>query len=99
MTLAGDTSALAFDLSKVPSPEAAPRLQALTLSLAERVCNLERRLAGTVCVGTLLFLGDMLLQTLLALTEMSWLSLSCRRDCHQPHEEHPASRHSVLLTR
>ncbi|EDL93579.1 similar to hypothetical protein MGC36831 (predicted), isoform CRA_a [Rattus norvegicus] len=47
MTLSGDTSALAFDLSKVPSPEAAPRLQALTLSLAEHVCNLERRLAAT----------------------------------------------------
>lgn len=46
MTLSGDTSALAFDLSKVPSPEAAPRLQALTLSLAEHVCNLERRLAA-----------------------------------------------------
>ncbi|XP_034360260.1 protein PAXX isoform X2 [Arvicanthis niloticus] len=46
MTLAGDASALAFDLSKVPSPEAAPRLQALTLSLAERVCNLERQLAA-----------------------------------------------------
>ncbi|XP_006981086.1 protein PAXX isoform X2 [Peromyscus maniculatus bairdii] len=46
MTLSGDTSALTFDLSKVPSPEAAPKLQALTLSLAERVCNLERRLAA-----------------------------------------------------
>ncbi|XP_075841527.1 protein PAXX isoform X1 [Microtus pennsylvanicus] len=45
MTLSGDTSALAFDLSKVPSPEAAPKLQALTLSLAERVYNLEKRLA------------------------------------------------------
>ncbi|XP_055456424.1 protein PAXX isoform X4 [Psammomys obesus] len=45
MTLSGDTSALTFDLSKVPSQEAALRLQALTLSLAERVCNLERRLA------------------------------------------------------
>lgn len=55
MTLLGDTSALAFDLSKVPSPEAAPRLQALTLSLAERVCGLERRLAGTACVGTCTF--------------------------------------------
>lgn len=55
MTLSGNTSALAFDLSKVPSPEAAPRLQALTLSLAEHVCNLERRLAGTVCVGTCTF--------------------------------------------
>lgn len=46
ITLSGDTPALAFDLSKVPSPEAAPRLQALTLSLAEHVCNLERRLAA-----------------------------------------------------
>ncbi|XP_055456422.1 protein PAXX isoform X2 [Psammomys obesus] len=46
MTLSGDTSALTFDLSKVPSQEAALRLQALTLSLAERVCNLERRLAA-----------------------------------------------------
>ncbi|XP_060245590.1 protein PAXX isoform X2 [Meriones unguiculatus] len=45
MTLSGDTSALTFDLSKVPSPEAALRLQALTLSLAKRVCNLERQLA------------------------------------------------------
>ncbi|XP_057611133.1 protein PAXX isoform X1 [Chionomys nivalis] len=50
MTLSGDTSALAFDLSKVPSPEAAPKLQALTLSLAERVYNLEKRLAvGCPC--------------------------------------------------
>lgn len=46
MTLSGDTSTLAFDLSKVPSPEAAPKLQALTLSLAERVYNLEKRLAA-----------------------------------------------------
>ncbi|XP_036041115.1 protein PAXX isoform X2 [Onychomys torridus] len=46
MTLSGDTSALTFDLSKVPRTEAAPKLQALTLSLAERVYNLERRLAA-----------------------------------------------------
>ncbi|XP_052578825.1 protein PAXX isoform X1 [Peromyscus californicus insignis] len=46
MTLSGDAPALTFDLSKVPSPEAAPKLQALTLSLAERVFNLERRLAA-----------------------------------------------------
>ncbi|XP_062938565.1 protein PAXX isoform X3 [Cynocephalus volans] len=45
LTLSGGPSALAFDLSKVPSAEAAPRLQALTLGLAERVCCLERRLA------------------------------------------------------
>lgn len=52
MTLSGDTSALAFDLSKVPSPEAAPKLQALTLNLAERVYNLEKRLAGRMYVST-----------------------------------------------
>ncbi|XP_051022173.1 protein PAXX [Acomys russatus] len=46
MTLSGDTSALTFDLSKVSSPEAALRLQALTFSLAERVCNLEKQLAA-----------------------------------------------------
>ncbi|XP_008840125.1 protein PAXX isoform X1 [Nannospalax galili] len=46
LTLSEDPSALAFDLSKVPGPEAATRLQALTLSLAERVCNLERQLAA-----------------------------------------------------
>nr|XP_021527128.1 protein PAXX isoform X3 [Aotus nancymaae] len=45
LTLSGGPSPLAFDLSKVPGPEAAPRLQALTLDLAQRVCSLERRLA------------------------------------------------------
>ncbi|XP_054377227.1 protein PAXX isoform X1 [Pongo abelii] len=46
LTLSGGPSALAFDLSKVPGPEAAPRLQALTLGLAKRVWSLERRLAA-----------------------------------------------------
>ncbi|XP_020037489.1 protein PAXX isoform X2 [Castor canadensis] len=46
LTLSGGPLALAFDLSKVPGPEAAARLQALTLGLAERVCSLERRLAA-----------------------------------------------------
>ncbi|KAM6182905.1 protein PAXX isoform 2-T2 [Erethizon dorsatum] len=46
LTLSGPPWTLTFDLSKVPSPEAAPRLQALTLGLAERVCNLEQRLAA-----------------------------------------------------
>ncbi|XP_031225212.1 protein PAXX isoform X2 [Mastomys coucha] len=70
MTLSGDTSAVAFDLSKVPSSEAAPRLQALTLSLAEHVCDLERRLAAaeetassprknTQPAGTQLFLPEL----------------------------------------
>ncbi|XP_054440743.1 protein PAXX isoform X2 [Pteronotus mesoamericanus] len=45
LTLAGGPSALGFELSKVPDPEAASRLQALTLGLAERVCSLERQLA------------------------------------------------------
>ena len=46
LTLSGGPSALELDLSKVPGPEAASRLQALTLALAERVCSLEQRLAG-----------------------------------------------------
>ena len=46
LTLSGGPSALELDLSKVPGPEAASRLQTLTLGLAERVCSLERRLAG-----------------------------------------------------
>ncbi|XP_043326155.1 protein PAXX isoform X4 [Cervus elaphus] len=46
LTLSGGPSALELDLSKVPGPEAASRLQALTLDLAERVCSLEQRLAG-----------------------------------------------------
>ncbi|XP_064146776.1 protein PAXX isoform X2 [Loxodonta africana] len=46
LTLSSGPSTLTFDLSKVPGPEAAPRLQELTLGLAERVCRLEQRLAG-----------------------------------------------------
>ncbi|XP_043326159.1 protein PAXX isoform X8 [Cervus elaphus] len=46
LTLSGGPSALELDLSKVPGPEAASRLQALTLDLAERVCSLEQRLAA-----------------------------------------------------
>ncbi|XP_036892501.1 protein PAXX isoform X2 [Sturnira hondurensis] len=45
LTLSGGPSTLDFELSKVPGPEAAPRLQALTLGLAERVCSLEQQLA------------------------------------------------------
>ncbi|XP_071076884.1 protein PAXX isoform X1 [Desmodus rotundus] len=44
LTLSGGPSTLDFELSKVPGPEAAPRLQTLTLGLAERVCSLERQL-------------------------------------------------------
>ncbi|XP_057355255.1 protein PAXX isoform X4 [Manis pentadactyla] len=50
LTLSGGPKVLDFDLSKVPGPEAASRLQALTLGLAERVCSLEQRLAGRVGV-------------------------------------------------
>ncbi|XP_070312261.1 protein PAXX isoform X1 [Odocoileus virginianus] len=46
LTLSGGPSALELDLSKVPGPEAASRLQALMLGLAERVCSLEQRLAA-----------------------------------------------------
>nr|XP_021546706.1 protein PAXX isoform X4 [Neomonachus schauinslandi] len=48
LTLSGGPSALDFDLSKVPGPEAASRLQALTLSLAAQVCTLKSQLAGGV---------------------------------------------------
>lgn len=53
LTLSGGPSTLAFDLSKVPGAEATPRLQALTLGLAERVCSLEQQLAGRVGTCTL----------------------------------------------
>ncbi|XP_042526188.1 protein PAXX [Dipodomys spectabilis] len=46
LTISGGPSTLAFDLAKVPGPEAATRLQTLTLGLAERVCSLERQLAA-----------------------------------------------------
>ncbi|XP_047556737.1 protein PAXX isoform X7 [Lutra lutra] len=46
LTLSGGSSALDFDLSKVPGPEAASRLQALTLRLADQVCTLTRQLAA-----------------------------------------------------
>ncbi|XP_036116637.1 protein PAXX [Molossus molossus] len=46
LALSGGPSALEFELSKVPGPEAASRIQALTLGLAERVCSLERQLAA-----------------------------------------------------
>ncbi|XP_006863854.1 PREDICTED: uncharacterized protein C9orf142 homolog [Chrysochloris asiatica] len=46
LTLSGEPATLTFELSKVPGPEAAPKLQALTLGLAERVCRLEQQLAA-----------------------------------------------------
>lgn len=46
LILSGGPRALELELAKVPAAEAAPRLRALTLGLAERVCSLERRLAA-----------------------------------------------------
>ncbi|XP_036607636.1 protein PAXX isoform X1 [Trichosurus vulpecula] len=46
LTISREAETLTFNLSKVPSPEAAPRLQALMLGLAEQVCRLERQLAA-----------------------------------------------------
>ncbi|KAM8943963.1 protein PAXX isoform 1-T1 [Lycaon pictus] len=51
LTLPGGPSAVDLNLSRVPGPEAASRLQALTLSLAEQVCILKRQLAGGVRRG------------------------------------------------
>ncbi|XP_004613434.1 protein PAXX [Sorex araneus] len=68
LTLSEGPSALHFELSKVPASEAASRIQALTLALAERVCSLEQRLAAVEtaasprksprAVGPQLFLQD-----------------------------------------
>ncbi|XP_072489172.1 protein PAXX [Notamacropus eugenii] len=46
LTISREAKTLTFDLFKVPSPEAAPQLQALMLGLAEQVCRLERQLAA-----------------------------------------------------
>nr|XP_020837480.1 protein PAXX isoform X2 [Phascolarctos cinereus] len=46
LTISREAETLTFNLSKVPSPEAAPRLQALMLGLAEQVCRLKRQLAA-----------------------------------------------------
>ncbi|XP_004677869.1 PREDICTED: protein PAXX [Condylura cristata] len=46
LTLSEGAQALDVPLSKVPASRAASRLQALTLGLAARVCDLERRLAA-----------------------------------------------------
>uniref|UniRef100_A0A7N5KQ65 PAXX non-homologous end joining factor n=1 Tax=Ailuropoda melanoleuca TaxID=9646 RepID=A0A7N5KQ65_AILME len=51
LTLSGGPSALDFDLRKVPAPEAASRLQALTLRLADQVCTLKRQLEAVQVTG------------------------------------------------
>ncbi|XP_026345942.1 protein PAXX isoform X2 [Ursus americanus] len=51
LTLSGGASALDFDLHKVPAPEAASRLQALTLRLADQVCTLKRQLEAVQVTG------------------------------------------------
>ncbi|XP_074145194.1 protein PAXX isoform X2 [Sminthopsis crassicaudata] len=45
LTISKEEKTLTFDLSKVPHCEAAPRLQALMLGLAEQARGLERQLA------------------------------------------------------
>ncbi|XP_068963624.1 protein PAXX isoform X2 [Petaurus breviceps papuanus] len=47
LTISREAETLTFNLSKVPSTEAAPQLQALMLGLAEQVCKLERQLADS----------------------------------------------------
>ncbi|XP_074145193.1 protein PAXX isoform X1 [Sminthopsis crassicaudata] len=46
LTISKEEKTLTFDLSKVPHCEAAPRLQALMLGLAEQARGLERQLAA-----------------------------------------------------
>lgn len=97
LSLSGGPSALGFDLSKVPGPEAASRLQALTLGLAERVCSLEQRLAGGVGGG-----GG-------STPQPHWRRLptppflpalpSCRGESYQLQDERSAGGASAVLTR
>ncbi|XP_007475463.1 protein PAXX isoform X1 [Monodelphis domestica] len=46
LTISRGAETLTFELSKVPSLEAAPQLQALMLGLAEQACRLEKQLAA-----------------------------------------------------
>ncbi|XP_047556738.1 protein PAXX isoform X8 [Lutra lutra] len=93
LTLSGGSSALDFDLSKVPGPEAASRLQALTLRLADQVCTLTRQLAGAV--------GGQCPEPSLGPVPASACTLgffpSCGGDSCQPQKE-PWSGASVPLT-
>ncbi|XP_016042939.1 protein PAXX isoform X3 [Erinaceus europaeus] len=68
LSFSDGASTLHFVLSKVPGTEAAPRLQALTLGLAQRVCSLEQQLAevktyspkkSSQLVGPSFFLPDL----------------------------------------
>lgn len=95
LTLSGGPLALDLNLSKVPGPEAASRLQALTLGLAERICSLERQLTGEVEGGAPRSL------TRVPLPEPPFLAVfpSCRGDSCQPQEEPSADGASAVLTR
>ncbi|XP_044938694.1 protein PAXX isoform X1 [Mustela putorius furo] len=95
LTLSGGPSALDFALSKVPGPEAASRLQALTLRLADQVCTLTRQLAGTVggCAQSLHWAPPPLAPALWAFFP------SCGGDSCQPQKEPLSGGTSALLTR
>lgn len=84
-----------FELSKVPGPEAASRLQALTLRLADQVCTLTRQLAGAAggCAQSLPWAPPPLAPALLAFFP------SCGGDSCQPQKEPLCGGASALLTR
>lgn len=93
LSLSDGASTLHFVLSKVPGTEAAPRLQALTLSLAQRVCSLEQQLAGSERAPLTL--------TRLPLPMSSFLAFlpRCRGENLQPQEELPVGRAFIFFTR
>lgn len=93
LSLSEGASTLDFDLSKVPGTEATPRLRALTLGLAQRVCSLEQQLAGSV--------GSPRTLTAVPLPVPSFLAClpSCRGEKLQPQEELPVGGAFSLLTR
>lgn len=94
LTVSGGPLALDLNLSKVPGPEAATRLQALTLGLAERVCSLERRLTGANEGGhPAASRGPPSRASILGCFPR------CRGDSCQPQEELSAGGASAVLTR
>lgn len=97
LSLSGGPSVLGFDLSKVPGPEAASRLQALTLGLAERVRSLEQRLAGGMGEGV--GAPHSLTSVVLPVPPFLLVSLSCGGESPQLQEEHSAGEASAVLTR
>lgn len=100
LTLSGGPSPLDFDLSKVPGPEAASRLRALTLGLAERLCSLERQLAGKRGWWWGGWGGSHIFSQVPLPAPPFLLSPSCGGgDIHQPPQEPLAGGLSALLAR